>query len=70
MYHRNRKGRNRKGRNREGRAFGKLCDGKIKQELKSLNTSASSMKYVAEKESVANKLFVANQVFIGNHVFV
>ena len=40
------------------------------QELKSLNTSASSIKYVAKKEYVANKLFVANQVFIGNHVFV
>ena len=40
------------------------------QELKSLNTSASSIKYVAKKVSVTNKLFVANQVFIGNHVFV
>ena len=48
----------------------KLIIIKEKQELKSLNTSASSIKYVAKKESVANKLFVANQVFIGNHVFV
>ena len=51
------------------------------QELKSLNTSASSIKYVANKnlsqikyltnkESVANKIFVNNQVFIDNHVFI
>ena len=40
------------------------------QEIKSLNTSASSIKYVANKESVINKVFVANQVFIGNYVFV
>ena len=42
----------------------------IKQELKSLKTSASSIKFVANKKYVANKVFVANQVFIGNHVFV
>ena len=42
---------------------------KGKQELKLLNTSASSIKYIANKNIVANKVFVANQVFIGNHVF-
>ena len=42
----------------------------LEQELKSHNTSASSIKYVANKEYVTNKLFVGNQVFIGNHVFV
>ena len=37
----------------------------LEQELKSLNTLASSIKHAANKKSGANKVFVANQVFIG-----
>ena len=40
------------------------------QEVKSLNTLTSSIKYVVNKENVTNKVFVANQVFIENQLII